>query len=214
MKKLISKAKSFMWENDILNFGKNNKTLVFMFVCLLMGVVWGSMSAGCINFETLDVLNGVFLNDFKERMTQNGTEVFVSSLSLYFIFALALELSALAVWGVVSVPLTVCFKGLGIGLSGGYLYMIYGLKGIAFYILILVPGIVISSIAFVLFGATAFKNALAIAKKIMPKTDNGADVWNSVVPGIKKLGYCTLLLCFSSFVDMCFMMMFSGFFSF
>ena len=92
--------------------------------------------------------------------------------------------------------------------------MIYGLKGIAFYILILVPGIVLSSIAFVFFGATAFKNSLAIAKKIMPKSDGSIATWDIIKSNIKKLGYCTLILCVSSFVDMCFMMMFSSFFNF
>lgn len=214
MKKILFNAKSFLVENEIVSFGKNNKSLVFMLICLLVGIVLGSTSAGYINFETLDVLNSIFLSDFKERITQNGSEVFVSSLSLYFMFALILELSALAVWGAVSIPLTICFKGLGIGLSGGYLYMIYGLKGIAFYILILVPGIVISSIAFVFFGAAAFKNSVVIAKRIMPKVINTEPMWDAVKLNVKKLGYCTLVLCFSAFVDMCFMMMFSGFFNF
>ena len=214
MKKLLFKAKSFMSENDILHFGKNNKALIFMFICFLVGTILGSMSAGYINLETLDILNSIFLSDFKQRIMQNGIEVFVSSLSLYFLFALILELSALAVWGVVSIPLTICFKGLGIGLSGGYLYMIYGLKGIAFYILILVPGIVISSIAFIFFAATAFKNSAAIAKRIIPKFGGNLNEWNAIKLNVKRFGYCTLVLCFSSFVDMCFMMMFSAFFNF
>ena len=110
-----------------------------MFICLIAGMIVGSVSAGCINFETLDRLNSVFLTDFKQRISQSGAEVFVSSLSLYFIFALILELSAFAVWGIISVPLLLVFKGIGMGLSGGYLYLVYGLKGIAFYILIWCP---------------------------------------------------------------------------
>ena len=213
MKKLLFKTKNFLAENDIYNFGKNNKTLLLMFVCLIAGMVVGSISAGCINFETLDRLNSVFLTDFKQRIAQTGAEVFVSSLSLYFIFAIILELSSFAVWGVVSVPVLLAFKGIGMGLSGGYLYLVYGLKGIAFYILILVPGIFVSSIAFAFFGVSAFKSSVAIFKKILPKPSDMA-LWPYVKSNIKKLGYCTLLLCFSAFLDMAFMMMFSGFFEF
>lgn len=213
MKKLLFKTKNFLSENDIYNFGKNNKILILMFICLIAGMVVGSVSAGCINFETLDRLNSVFLTDFKQRISQSGVEVFVSSLSLYFIFALILELSAFSVWGIVSVPLLLIFKGIGMGLSGGYLYLVYGLKGIAFYILILVPGVFVSSIAFALFGVSAFKSAVAISKKILPKPSDSA-LWPYVKSNIKKLGYCTLLLCFSAFLDMAFMMMFSGFFEF
>ena len=155
----------------------------------------------------------IFLTDFKQRISQNRVEVFVSSLSMYFIFALILEISALSVWGIVSVPILLVFKGMGMGLSGGYLYLVYGLKGIAFYILILVPGIFVSSIAFALFGVCAFKSSVAISKKILPKPSGDA-LWPCLKSNIKKLGYCTLLLCFSAFLDMAFMMMFSIFFEF
>lgn len=213
MKKLLSTTKKFLSENDIYNFGKNNRILLLMFLCLIVGMAIGSVSAGCINFETLDRLNVVFLTDFKQRIAQNGTEIFVSSLSLYFIFALILELSAFAAWGIISAPLLLIFKGIGMGLSGGYLYLVYGLKGIAFYILILVPGIFISSIAFAFFGVSAFKSSFAISKKLLPKPSD-AVLWNYVKSNLKKLGYCTLLLCFSAFLDMAFMMMFASFFEF
>lgn len=213
MKKLLSKTKSFLSENDIYNFGKNNRILLLMLFCLVLGMVVGSVSAGCINFETLDKLNSIFLTDFKQRISQSGAEVFISSLSLYFIFALILELSAFSAWGVALVPLMLVFKGMGMGLSGGYLYLVYGLKGIAFYILILVPGIFVSSIAFAFFGVSAFKSSFAISKKLLPKSSD-VMLWQYVKSNIKKLGYCTLLLCLSAFLDMSFMMMFSGFFEF
>lgn len=213
MKKLLFKTKNFLSENDIYNFGKNNKVLLLMFFCLIIGMTIGSISAGCISFETLDRLNSVFLTDFKQRISQGGAEVFVSSLSLYFMFALILGLSAFAAWGIVAVPLLLVFKGMGMGLSGGYLYLVYGLKGIAFYILILVPGIFISSIAFAFFGVSAFKSSLAISKKLWPKSSDET-LWPCVKSNVKKLGYCTLLLCFSAFLDMAFMMMFASFFEF
>lgn len=213
MKKLLFKTKKFLSENDIYNFGKNNKILLLMFFCLILGMIVGSISAGCINFETLDRLNSVFLTDFKQRMSQSGAEVFVSSLSLYFVFAIIMEFSAFAAWGTAFVPLLLVFKGMGMGLSGGYLYLVYGLKGIAFYILILVPGIFVSSIAFAFFGVSAFKSSVAISKKILPKPSDDM-LWPYVKSNVKKLGHCTLLLCFSAFLDMAFMMMFSSFFEF
>lgn len=213
MNRMILKARNFLAENDIINFGRNNRLVIGMFFCLIIGMVAGSISASYFGLETLDCLNSIFLNDFKQRISQSGFDVFISSLSDYFIFAIILELSALAAWGIASAPLILCFRGLGVGLSGGYLYLVYGLKGIAFYILILIPGIFISSIAFTLFGAEVFKTSMMLAKKVFPKGDDRT-LWPSVKANFKKLGYCTIILCFSALVDMCFIMMFSGFFNF
>lgn len=213
MKKIILKIKDFLNENEIYTFGKNHKTLIFMVIMIVGGMIFGAILAGCISFEVIDSLSGMFLNDFKERISQNLGESFVSSISVYFAFALLLELSALAVWGALSCPLILCFRGIGIGISGGYLYLIYGLKGIAFYVLILMPGIFVSSIAFALFGSASFKMSLKIAKSALPKGQE-INFWQDMKLNFKRFGRCFLILCFSAFLDMCFMAMFSGFFDF
>ncbi len=213
MKETIKKISNFMSENEIFNFGINHKVTIFMFICALSGIIMGSVLAGCINLEVLEKLNHIFLNDFKERMIQNSGQTFVSALVGYFIFALILELSALAAWGSVAVPLLVIFRGIGCGVAGGYLYLIYGLKGIAFYILILIPGMFVSIITYCLFGVEMFKFSVKLAKKVFFNEQKSCIMLN-FKKHIKKFGYCLVMLCFSAFLDMCFTAMFSGFFDF
>lgn len=213
MNKIVSKTKEFLRENEIFNFGKNHKTLICMVLMLILGMVAGAVLAGCTSFEFLDSLNKIFLSDFKERTSQSGAEAFASSVVVYFVFSLFMWLSGLAIWGIVSIPLILCFRGLGMGISGGYLYLIYGLKGIAFYILILIPGIFVSSLAFAIFSTEAFKSSLKIAKAALPKGQIG-NFWLLLKSNTKKFGYCLLLLCFAAFLDMCFITMFANFFDF
>ncbi len=214
MKQTLNKVMSFLDKYELINLGKNNKVLIFLIVCIITGMILGSSSVGYINMEVLHKLDFLFLNDFKERLNQSGLDIFVSSFSSLFIYMLFIEMAALSFWGVVAIPLLIVFKGLGLGLAAGYLYLIYGLKGIAFYILILLPGIFISSVGIVLFSVGAFKFSGKFAKKILPASHNNERLWNVFKVHIRKSGYSLILLAFSSVVDMSFMAMFSKFFEF
>jgi hypothetical protein len=91
--------------------------------------------------------------------------------------------------------------------------MIYGLKGIAFYILILLPGIFVSSIGIIIFAAESFKFSCKFAKKILPKS-GGESVWCEFKNYIHKIGCAFVILLVSSLLDVGFMAMFSRFFEF
>lgn len=213
MKRTLNKVTSFLDKYELINFGKNNKILIFLIICIIIGMIAGSASLAYINMEVLHKLDFLFLNDFKERINQSSLDVFISSFSSLFIFMIFIEMAALSFWGTVLIPLLVTFKGLGLGITAGYLYLIYGLKGIAFYILILLPGIFVSSIGIVLLSVGAFKFSGKFAKKILPGADNER-LWDSFKFHMRKSGQCLIILAFASLIDMSFMAMFSKFFEF
>ena len=95
-------------------------------------------------------------------------EIFASSLLSLSFFSLLIEFVTLSFFGALLIPVLIAFKGLGIGMTAGYLYLIYGLKGIAFYILILLPGIFVSSIGLIIFAAESFKFSSVIIYCILP----------------------------------------------
>lgn len=213
MKKIINKVSAFLDRYEIINFGKNNKTFIFLILCMIFGMVLGAVSVGTISMEIIHKLDFLFLNDFKERIQSSGFDIFISSFSSLVIFAIIIEMCALSFWGSAFIPFINFFRGLGLGITSGYLYLIYGLKGIAFYILILLPGIFISSIGMIIFSAESMKFSVKFAGKILP-SGNCDSLWDELKKHMKSCGYCMVILLVSSLIDMGFMAMFSRFFEF
>ena len=139
---------------------------------------------------------------------------FVMSVLSAFIFALILEFTALSFWGVAIIPLIILIKSFGIGISAGYLYFIYGLKGIAFYTLILLPGIFISLIGFIFISCSAIDISYKFLKNIFPKTDCKISFRKEFKSHLHRFCYAISILLISSLVDSGFMVAFSRFFEF
>ena len=213
MKHTIDKATSIFRRYEILRLSKHNKSFIFLFGCLIVGMVCGAISVSSFNMESIYKLDFLFLTDFKERMGQSYIEIFISSFCILSLFAFFLELSALSCWGMIFIPIIIAFKGLGLGLSGGYLYLIYGLKGIAFYILILLPGIFISSVGLTLLSIRCTKFSIKLLRILFAK-ESQENLWNDLKSHLKNSGYCFVLLAAASILDVCFMAMFSRFFNF
>lgn len=209
----MGKFINFLDRYDIINFSKNYRTIIFLSILLILGMVLGTISISAVNMDFIYKVDFLFLNDFKERITSSNLEIFTSSLLSLSFFALLIEFVTLSFFGALLIPVLVTFKGLGIGMTAGYLYLIYGLKGIAFYILILLPGIFVSSIGLIIFGAESFKFSCKFAKKIFPKSD-GISLWSEFKNYIHKIGCAFVILLFSSILDVGFMAMFSRFFEF
>ena len=213
MKQAIKSAKSFLRINNVLNLSMRNKSLIFIFVCLISGMVFGSISIPSLNMESLHKIDFLFLNDFQERTSQSGLEIFISSFFILGLFAIVIELSALSCWGVIVIPLVMTIRGLSLGLTAGYLYSIYSLKGIAFYILILLPGIFVSSLGLAVFSSESIKFSAKLLKVIVPKSE-GEKLWDSFKYHLRKSRYCLILMSIYYLIDLCFTSMFSRFFSF
>ncbi len=213
MKKIVHKISTFLDKYEIITFGKNNRIFIFLILCMISGMIIGSVSMGTVSMELMHKLDFLFLNDFKERVRSSGLDIFISSFSSVVIFAVVIEMCALSFWGSLVIPFVNFFRGLGLGIASGYLYLIYGLKGIAFYILILLPGIFISSIGLILFSSESIKFSVKFAKKILPK-GNSESLWEELKKHMHSSGYAILILLISSVIDMGFMAMFSRFFEF
>ncbi len=213
MKQAIIKAKSLFQKYGFANGRKHKKTLILLFICLILGMIFGAISVSYFNLESIYKLDFLFLNDFKGRINQSNLEIFISSFSILSLFALFTELNALSCWGAFFIPFIVAFKGIGLGISAGYLYLIYGLKGIAFYLLILLPGIFISSVGITLLAGGCMKFSFKLLKSTISK-DKKENLRSILKQHLKKSAYCLIILAISSAIDVCFMIMFSRFFNF
>mgnify|MGYP001052151408 CR=1 FL=1 len=180
---------------------------------MILSMVLGSIYANYINLNIIKRLDVLFLSDFDNRNTQNIIYTFVSSFSSHFLFWIAMIFLSTSFLGTIMVPLILIFRGVGLGLTAGYLYLIYSFKGVAFYILVLLPGIFISSACFIFMLINSEKFSLKVAKKFLPHS-NQESLWEDMVVYIKKSGIILFVLSISSLIDMVFMQLFSNLFIF
>ncbi len=213
MQKIISKFTSTLKKYEILEASKNNKVLILMVLMLITGMILGSLSTGYINMEYLHKIDFIFINNFKEKIYQSFLGIFASSSSQMLILTIILEFFALSFWGPLLIPFTVLFRGLALGLCAGYLYLIYGLKGIAFYLLIMLPGIFISSIGLLLFSSQTFKFSAKFAKSLFSKEVH-QELLHVFKSHIKNSRLSFVLFLVSALADVCFTAMFVKFFDF
>ena len=140
----------------------NNKSLTVLACILLLGIFLGSLSVGAMKTTVINKIGVLFLDNFKNRSSEPLFFIFISSLSSVFIFVLLAFFMGLSVWGFIMVPFVPLVRGIFIGFTQSYLYSQYGLYGIAFQLVVLFPGIFVSSIAILLIT----KEAMALSHSL------------------------------------------------
>ncbi len=214
MNKLLKKILFFLEKYELVSLGKNNKIFILLTFLMLASMIFGSVFIGTANLEFLKKVDFLFLSDIKIRFESTGIDILISSFASLFFAFLIIQLAAFSCWGALAIPIITIFKGLSFGISSGYLYLIYGLKGIAFYILILLPGVFVSSVATILISAHSIKFSSKIANKILRSKITSEDIGANLKMHFKKSGYALFLLLISSLLDTAFAAMFSRFFEF
>lgn len=117
---------------------------------LLAGMVCGALSARSADEELLSKMDFLFYSNFQMKAQQAMLSVFAASLTSTFLFLLADFLMGMSIWGAAFLPIVPFFRGLGMGLSSGYLYAAYSWKGVLFHLAVMLPGMVLSSVAILL----------------------------------------------------------------
>lgn len=207
-------ASSIIKINNILELFKKSKTSILIWFCLILGITLGVFCVSYIEIESFYKINFLFINNFKENINQTWSEIFTTSFSASSIFVFILELCILSCWGIFLVPILIILKGYSLGLSAGYLYLIYKIKGIAFYLLILLPGVFLSSIGYNIFASKTINFSYNFTKLIFSKQDNNYDFKINFLKNIRELSKCLIFVLISCVLDTCFILLFSKFFDF
>lgn len=202
-------------KTDMVYYLKRYGVLIFLGLALVIGMVFGAVSAGQADEQMLKNLDFLFITNFKQRLEQSLFLTFAASLSSYFIFFLAQFLLGFAAWGTVLLPVATFFKGFGTGLCAGYLCGAYGLEGVGFYLLLMLPGAFLSSVAMLLQGKEAFYFSKSLLYMLLPdriksKQANPPQFTKYLLTG----SYILILTAVSAGVDVLLSMCFSGVFHF
>lgn len=199
-------------KEDIKYFIKHFGVVTFLGLTLIVGMIYGSVIARYANTELLDNLDFLFISNFKLRLSQGLINTFSASLASYFIFWFANFLLGLTAWGTIAIPVVTFIKGIGIGLSAGYLYSTYGANGIYFYLSVMLLGAFVSSIALIKAGKEAFYFSKKLGLKLLPKYKDTKQI--SIIKYSVNSGYALIITAISAGIDTLMALFFSGFFSF
>ena len=117
-------------------------------------LVAAGLAAGCrlsaqLGDDTLGRLDFLFVTNLPERLGGGFAGVFAASFASDFLFISAAFLMGLCPWGAPALIALAFFKGFGVGVSAGYLILMYGFGGMWFYLLVLLPGMLVFTAALV-----------------------------------------------------------------
>ncbi len=181
----------------------------FVYAC---GLLMGSLYARNAEKTFLDSLNFLFTTNLSARMEQPVFSTFATSFASNFLFLLFVFLCGLSPWGMTAAFLSPAFKGFGVGLSAGYLFITYGFRGVGFYLLVILIGTFIFSFALILECIQAQYLSCKIAKTVFTSGENMQPVSVYVHSFLLRSLYMLLLTAVAALADMLLWTAFSGLF--
>lgn len=206
----IKGIKNFNFKEYFKQYG-----LLFFFILTVFGgIIWGSVVAKNADDNLVLSLDFLFTTNLSARLAQSAFETFCACFVSNFLFMLAMFLFGFAPWGVAVIPFVTMFKGFGVGLCAGYLYSSYGLKGIGFYMLILLLGIFVFCIALMVQGQNSFKLSLRIFKTIILEKEPLLYMKETIKNYLLYSGYMLIMATLAAIIDTVLWCAFAGLFNF
>ncbi len=193
---------------DLLSAVKDNRAMVLLALLFLAGMVGGTFYSRSTQLCTLSRLDFLFAGNFKARLTQPLVTVFAASFASAFLFVLVCFLFGLSMWGAFCIPVVPIFRGFGLGLTAGYLYSVYGGKGILFYFAVILPGAFLCCFSILAAALEGICYSRALASHRMSQTGEGFRTY------MLHFGLALALACASAGLDTLLTAVFGGCFSF
>ncbi|MBQ1659271.1 MAG: stage II sporulation protein M [Clostridia bacterium] len=188
---------------------------LFVLFCLLLfgGVLWGALNSRSADEELLKRLDFILQTNYSLRSTQGLISAFTASFASSVMLLLLCLLSGLSLFGSIPALVIPFFKGYGYGLSAGFLYGAYGMKGIGYNLLVILPGMFFSSIIICSASLMSFCSSLKLCSYFFSAAvrDDPREQMKSYLLSILR---CLLLCALAAAVDMICSLCFSWIFNF
>ena len=209
--KPVSVKKAAESGKSAVAFFKNHSLFLGFVGILLIGMIVGTVSAQKASDHLLVQLDFLFASNFRARLYEPAGNIFVTSLASSFLFILATAFSGCSLWGSITIPLITFFRGFGIGILSGYLYASYGWQGFLFHLLVIAPGMFVSSIG-IAYGA---EKSLGISIRLFLAQKKGVPMSShSFKQYFFMMGKACMLITIGALLDMVCTACFSGLFQF
>lgn len=178
--------------------GRNNVML------FLTGIMIIGMLSGCLIFgggdSISDFASDWFFTFLNIRRKTGFFNVLISVLWSYLPFQLACYFCGTSVVGSVITPFVVALKGFFLGLLTSFVFSEYGLLGIAFNGLIVIPASIVCAVAMLLSAKEALAFSFALFKLSLPTGETHQFYNDFKKYSFRNLTYL-LILFVASFID-------------
>lgn len=188
--------------------------MIFLTSFLAAGIVCGCILAQYGDEQTMKSLDFIFISNFKGRITQGLFEGFKASMSAYFLFYIMALLLGLSLWGMIGIPAVIALKGIGAGLCAGYLIAQYSFQGAVFYVIVMLPGLFLSSLSLLLQCKHSLKLSQKLWRYFVPHKNNTEHEKPDMLSFFQKSSAVLLLTAAGAITDVLFTAFFSHMFTF
>jgi len=207
------RRRSFIDAKCFIEALHENRILVLFSISLIIGMIFGAIFARNAGMDALNRLDFLFYSNFKMRAVQSVISIFAASFASSFIFVFICFLCGLSMWGMIIIPAVLFFRGFGLGLTSGYLYAAYGLKGILFNFSVILPGAFVCCLAILLAAREGSRFSRRIAScGAMP--ESGTISPSKIKLYLLRFGAILALAFSAALLDVLFSACFAGLFSF
>ena len=182
-------------------------------ILLLSGLLIGVLVAKNGNESILAQVSRMFDSFYSVRENQSIGASVINSLKVSCAFWLINILFGLCIIGIPFVTAIPVIRGLGIGLVTGYIYSIYGIKGIGYCFLIIFPGALISFIALIYAVSDSFKMSLYTLSSCVNSGAPKGGAEKIKIFAVRQIFYL-MLFAVSAFIDGIVNKLFAGVFNF
>ena len=173
---------------------------ILMAAFLLIGMVVGALLAQNPDHVTQNGISSIITGYSVERSSQSFGATFLSSMQSVLPFFLIVLLSGVFALGALLVPLTLLFRGLGIGLAAGYLYSVYGFQGFFYSLLMVLPQAFMSAVLLIVLARDAIHLSAKLAALFFP-SGRAELLWPAFRSYCVRAGALFLMLCVFSLLD-------------
>ena len=198
-----------------LKFNKlfeKNKIIILMLFAFITGIIIGTVLFGK-NEAVGSLAERIFSDYYSVRQKRAFFKIFFSSFLTSLVMLLPVYISGASILGVAAVPFTVMLRGAILGSLCGYIYKSFSLKGVAFNAMILIPGTLISYVAYLFAAKISVLFSCDFIKLIFPKC-RPLNLYGSFKDYTYKFLFIIVFMILSALVDSTFSYLFIKFFNF
>lgn len=190
-----------------------SKEILFFSLLLISGILIGVFIARNGNDTVITQVKSIFDSFYSIRENQSIISSVSNSLKVYIVFWMINLFFGFCIIGAPFIAGIPIIRGLGIGLVSGYIYSIYGLKGIGYCMIVIFPGALISFIALIYAVIDSFRMSVYSFGAILNNGNrkNGSEKIKIYL--IRQMVYLFLFIA-AAFADGTANKLFSGIFSF
>ncbi len=185
-------------------FRKRYLSTVLFTLCFTAGVVWGAIVSVKADEAFLADMDFLFTTNLESRLSLGVLSSFAAHFASNFVFVVAAALCGLSPWGAGVLPIVLAFKGFGTGLSAAYLISTYGLKGLGFYIVVVLPGAFIFSLALTFMCSESGTMSVNLARHIFSKAESPVSIRLTVKKYLFRCVYFLFVSAVGALCDMFF----------